>query len=138
MIHREPLESVARRAATILFAEIQHVSEPKAERYFQIVDLTFLPLETLSGQTPSESTEVLSCRYSQGLPHERHGTTVSPLVTGSGLELQLKAGDRAALLLAPAPDPAVSASTPLLLLRAEPPSNVAFLRELTGSRAARR
>lgn len=79
---------------------------------FQIsIMVTADPVKVLFGEV---GTGTFVCTYTQSLPHETDGKQISPVVSGSGLELDLVAGKKVILLIGRGGS----------LLRAEPFSNL--------------
>ncbi|MGI9303914.1 MAG: hypothetical protein ACR2RB_14630 [Gammaproteobacteria bacterium] len=129
-IQHESLEAVKGMATIGVVAKLRSVSDSRKEGYWIAVDFTAVPIEIIYGKVASDN--VLSFTYSQGIPHRRGDVTVSPLVTGSGLELKTKRGDHVILLLS-APD---STNTKRLqLLRMEPVGRIDSIRQLSKQRA---
>ena len=96
-IHHQSLDEVLSEADIALAVEIGSVSEPEKNGYLRHVDFDARLLKTLFGSM--ESGESLSLTYHQVMPHFRGNTGVSPLVSGSGLEFNLKKGDHVIVLL---------------------------------------
>jgi len=89
------LDEVLNEAEAALIVEIVSVSEPVKGWLWMHMDFDARLLKTLFGSV--ESGESLSLTYSQGMPH--YDPPRSPLVSGSGLEFNLKKGDRVIVLL---------------------------------------
>jgi hypothetical protein len=110
---RQTLEAVLPAAPSVIVAQVESSSLAR-ETLWARVDIVAAPLETLRG--PARNLETtLTCRYEEGLPHQRGHVTVSPMVSGSGIEFTLKPGDKVILLIA-GTDPN---ETPCRLLRVE-------------------
>jgi hypothetical protein len=114
-IVHEPLESVLRKTEAAMVVEVLAVSPAQAEGIWQSVEFRARPGRLLFGARSACAAPVY--RYVQGLPHQRGTTMVSPLVTGSGLELALAPGRRVIVLLGAA-DPGAAHCQ---VLRVEPP-----------------
>ena len=87
------LDEVLNEAEAVLMVEIDSVSERVEKGFFVHMDFDARLLKTLFGSV--ESGESLSLTYSQGMPQPNR----SPLVSGSGLEFNLRKGDRVIVLL---------------------------------------
>jgi hypothetical protein len=96
-ITHQSLDEVLLESEIALMVEIGSVSEPVKESFFVHVDFDARPLKTIFGSL--KSCESLLLTYSQGMPHYREDTAISPLVSGSGLEFNLKKSDRVIVLL---------------------------------------
>jgi hypothetical protein len=92
----DTLETVLRSTETALAVEIQSVGKPTQDGFHLALEMTATPLKILFG---TFDHEVLVCTYVEGLPHRRGQTQVSPRVSGSGLELKIKKGERVIFLL---------------------------------------
>ena len=96
-IHHQSLDEVLSEVDAALMVEVDSVSERVKEGFGTHVDFDARLLKTVFGSI--QSGESLLLTYSQGMPHFRGNTGVSPLVSGSGLEFNLKKGDRVIVLL---------------------------------------
>jgi hypothetical protein len=96
IVHKS-LDAVLSEADAALVVEVDAVSEQVKEGFWVHVDFDARPLKTLFGSV--ESADTLLLTYYQGMPHYRGNTPVSPLVSGSGLEFNLKKGDHVIVLL---------------------------------------
>jgi len=123
-IFYESLDQVLERAKTALVVDVQSVSKPKDEGYWRIVDFTATLVEIIFGQLKHKKS--FTCNYSQGRPHFRGQMSVSPLVSGSGLEFQVKKGDRVIFLLL---NGNTDSAPPLELLRIEDMGNINLIRK---------
>lgn len=92
----ESLESVLQKSRAAVVVEVTSVSEPQTDGVWQNVDFEARSIRTLFGDRQPDQR--MACRYGQGLLH-RGDMTVFPLFTGSGLELELKKGDRVIVLI---------------------------------------
>ena len=120
-IIKESLESVLNKTRYALIVEVQSVSAVSDGPYHRELDVTARLLKPIFGQWTAQATFV--CRYSEGLPHQRGNKSISPLVTGSGLELEVQNGEQVILLLADDPIDTGACT----LLRIEPITQVSFL-----------
>ena len=111
-IFHQPLEEVLPATQTVVTVRVLQVGKPVIETFGQSVEFTAEPLRTLFGKPPKPP---LVCTYSQGIPHVRNGIAKSPLVTGSGCELNTKPGAKVVFLLA----------SEGILLRIEPYESIA-------------
>ncbi|MDR2220117.1 MAG: hypothetical protein LBE24_05995 [Methylobacillus sp.] len=93
----QSLDEVLGEAETVFVAEIGSVAEPVKQGNFIHVDFDARPLKVLYGSVQSEAPLMLT--YTQVMPHYREGKAVSPLVSGSGSEFDLKQGDHVIILL---------------------------------------
>lgn len=126
--HHEPLASVVRRSSIGVVVDVQAVSEWTNEGHWKSVIFTARPVEVIFGEMSEGG--ILSCRYSQGVPHARGPLHVWPSVTGSGLELGVEPGNRIVFLL----ESEAGGLAPLTLLRAEPLASIELLRRLDEGR----
>jgi hypothetical protein len=113
-IVHESLAQVLKRTAVALVADVATVGPLEQKGMWRELELSVMPVRMLFG-TLDGKAKTMTCRYQEGVPHRRGSATVSPLVPGSGHELQVKPGDRVILLLA---DPVPN--KPQTLLRIEP------------------
>jgi len=97
-IFHESIEAVLQKTQIAMAVEVTSVSPPRKEGYWKTVDFRAVSTRVLFGDR--KKGEKLRCRYSQGMPHLRGSMGVSPLVTGSGMEFNLKKGDHLILLIA--------------------------------------
>lgn len=91
-IAREPLQAVLARAQSVVVVELAQVGERSREGYWQSLTVQARALRTLYGPAPAVS--LLQCRYAQGMPHRRGDSEVWPLLSGSGMEFDLRRGAR--------------------------------------------
>jgi hypothetical protein len=94
----ESLDHVLARTRTAIVADIGSVEETEGPRFYRLLTFTATPVETLFGK--NFATHRIACRYLEGLVHRRGDTMVAPLISGSGMEFNIKAGDRVVLLIA--------------------------------------
>jgi len=156
---RESLDSVAARASRIVVAELLSVEAQDDDTSLGVV-IEAAPQQLLAGE-PLTDEAPLSCEYRENRPQKRGSAMLSPLVSGSGEELQIRHGDRVILLIAapaaaaPAPgfppgflptppppagddDEAANETPRCTLLRIEPQQNrIAVLRALRHAAEAR-
>jgi len=104
---RESLDSVAGRASRIVVAELLSVEAQDDDTSLGVV-VEAAPQQLLAGE-PLTDDAPLSCEYRENRPQKRGSVTLSPLVSGSGEELQIRHGDRVILLIAA---PAAAAPAP--------------------------
>lgn len=97
-IVHESLENVLLRTRAAVVADVLAASQRIDGPYWRELTLHARIVKTLFGE--GQEQQSLSCQYSEGRPHKRGETSVSPLVSGSGAEFSLKKGDRVILLLA--------------------------------------
>jgi hypothetical protein len=97
----ESLPGVVARSPLIVAVEILAAEEYDVDRGTRAIAVTARPLDLLRGELPDDAD--LDCEYTEPRVQRRGDAVVSPLVSGSGLEFQLRRRDRAILLLA-APD----------------------------------
>lgn len=119
-VSREPLQAVLARAQSVVVVEVAGVGERQREGYWQWLTLQARPLRTLSGPAPTVS--LLHCRHAQGMPHRRGDSEVWPLLSGSGMEFDLRRGETVILLIAAAASPGDCE-----ILRVEPLHNEAAI-----------
>jgi hypothetical protein len=117
-IVHETLEKVLARTTAALVADVEKVGPAQRAGIWMEIELKVKPVRRIFGGL-NDDTKSFSCRYSEGLPHERGDEMVSPLVSGSGTEFDLKKGERVILLLSGA-----ATDKPRSLLRAEPLSSL--------------
>jgi hypothetical protein len=120
-IVHETLETVLKTTTVALVADVQKVGPVEKQGIWRELELSVKPVRILFGKL-DDKAKAFSCRYSEGAPHTRGGTMVSPLVSGSGYEFQLKKGNRVIVLLSQQ-----SADKPGKLLRIEPLSNLKLI-----------
>ena len=96
----EPLDQVLPRAAVVVVADVQRVTPQPDSALWRSLTLQVAPVRTILGA--EVQARALTCRYEQGLPHRRGDKTVSPRVSGSGMEFQVTPGRQVILLLASA------------------------------------
>jgi hypothetical protein len=96
-IVHQSLEAVLGQAGAAVLVEVESVAAPVRQGFEARVDFDARPLATLFG--PARGGAALALTYAQGVPHHRGQTAVSPLVSGSGMEFDLKPGDRVIVLL---------------------------------------
>jgi hypothetical protein len=95
---RESLEAVVSRTEAAIVVDIMGAREvADATPYSRVLDLDAKPVSLLIGVPFAE--RMLHCEYSEGLPHERGGVQVWPLISGSGMEYGINEGDRVILLV---------------------------------------
>ncbi|WP_313914466.1 hypothetical protein [Tahibacter sp.] len=94
----ESLDSVLARTDRAVVVRVLSVRKA-ADRFAREIEIEATPQEMLIGQLPNDAT--LYCRYAEGVVHRRGDATVSPLVSGSGEEFDLRRGDQVILLLSP-------------------------------------
>jgi len=95
----ESLDSVLARTDRAVVVRVLSVHKA-ADRFARAIEIEATPQEMLIGYLPDDST--LFCRYAEGVVHRRGDATVSPLVSGSGEEFDVRRGEQVILLLAPA------------------------------------
>jgi len=155
---RESLDSVAARASRIVVAELLSVEAQDDDTSLGVV-VEAAPQQWLAGEALDDDAPLL-CEYRENRPQKRGDVVLSPLVSGSGEELQVRHGERVILLIAapaaatpapgfppgfmPPPPPVddeadAAAETPrCTLLRIEPLQNrIAVLRALRHAAEAR-
>lgn len=96
----ESLDSVLARTDRAVVVRVLSVRTLPADRFAHAIEIEAMPQEMLIGQLPDDAT--LVCRYAEGTVHRRGDATVSPLVSGSGEEFDVRRSDQVILLLAPA------------------------------------
>jgi hypothetical protein len=96
----ESLASVLARTDRAVVVRVLSVHKLPADRFARAIEIEATPQEMLIGQLPDDAT--LYCRYAEGVVHRRGDATVSPLVSGSGEEFDVRRGEQVILLLAPA------------------------------------
>ncbi len=96
-ITHESLGSVIKKTNCAVIVKVQSASKPQIERFHKTINITAIPLKVIFGEL--NATGAVLFRYLEGRPHFRNQTTVSPLVSGSGQEFDLKKGDEAIFLL---------------------------------------
>jgi hypothetical protein len=98
----ESLEQVIARTDSAMQVEIIDMYEQRDSAMWRTLKLKLRPLQTVFGDAKVEQASRkrnIVCLYQEGLPHRRGETMVSPLVSGSGLEFDLHAGERVVLLI---------------------------------------
>jgi hypothetical protein len=94
----ESLERVLARASAAIVADIGSVEERSDRQIYRELVFAATPVEILFGE--GYAAPLLDCRYEQGLVHRRGDLVVAPLISGSGMEFDIKSGDRVILLIA--------------------------------------
>lgn len=84
----------SRLAVVVEIVEVKYEESPM----WRVLALKATPIRTIFGEPVSGTA--MTCKYSEGRPHLRGTTTVSPLVWGSGIEFSTKPKDRVILLIA--------------------------------------
>jgi hypothetical protein len=116
----ESLEQVLARTERAMQVEIVDANEQRdGASYWRTLKVSVRPLHSVFGEDPiwqKHPKRDLECRYQEGLPHRRGDTMVSPLVSGSGLEFNVRAGDRVVLLI----EGSAASEKSCRLLRIEP------------------
>ena len=122
MTIHEALEKVVRRTETAFIAKIVGVREiDDSAAFAKTLAFEVNPVRTIFGtHVPAPS---LTCLYTEGRPHVRGALAVSPLVSGSGLELQVKPGDEMIFLVANVRTQMKAGSDACKLLRIETVQN---------------
>lgn len=105
----ESLDSVLARTDRAVVVRVLSVHKLPADRFARAIEIEATPQEMLIGQLPDDAT--LYCRYAEGIVHRRGDATVSPLVSGSGEEFDVRRGEQVILLLAPAQPAETAAMT---------------------------
>jgi predicted alpha/beta superfamily hydrolase len=96
-VMHEPLDAVLLRTHVAVLADVLDVRIGASDAPWRELVVEFRPLDTLFGaRLPTRATQ---CSYREGVPHRRGDVQVSPLVTGSGIEFDVKGGDRLILLI---------------------------------------
>ena len=93
----EPLEDAIAKSRLAIVARIEaaHLEESPLWR---VLSLQVQPIRTLFGTTVTSAA--MNCKYSEGRPHLRGAASVTPRLTGSGMEFSVKPADRVILLIA--------------------------------------
>lgn len=115
----EPLDAVVKKSRCALLVEIQSVGSAQGDSFNKTIEIRAKPLKSIFGKMPSN--EELSFIYSEGRPHVRGNTEVSPLVSGSGLEFNIKRMAKVIVLI----DGNNNISKSLKVLRIEPEESAA-------------
>ena len=89
--------AVVEEAHTAAIVNIVTVLPVAEDRYAFHIGFRAQPVQVLWGSLRPRKN--LLFRYKQGKPHQRGQLRVWPLVTGSGLESRMQAGDRVIVLL---------------------------------------
>jgi len=97
-IVHESREAVLVRTQRAIVAEVRGVQSGPDDEFSRVVTLRIQPIRSVFGAAVTR--QKMRCEYREGRPHRRGNTAVSPLVSGSGNEFDLKRGERVLLLLA--------------------------------------
>lgn len=117
---RESLDSVAVRASRIVVAELLSV-EAQDDDASLVVVVEAVPEQLLAGEALTDGAP-LRCEYRENRPQKRGSALLSPLVSGSGEEFQIRHGDRVILLIAAPVATAPAPGFPPGLIPAPPPA----------------
>jgi hypothetical protein len=98
--HTELLEQVIAKTRLAVVANAVDVSRRREGEARRVLELHVQVVRTIFG---APRLAALGCTYEEGQPHRRDQTVVSPRVTGSGIEFDIKAGDSMVLLIERAP-----------------------------------
>jgi len=121
--HTESLEQVIKGTRLAVVASAIDVSTRREGTAWKVLEFHAEVVRTIFGEP---SLAVLRCTYEEEQPHHRGQTAVSPRVTGSGIEFNIKAGDRMVLLIEHAPVHENDCRT----LRIEPLSSEELVKDL--------
>jgi hypothetical protein len=123
-IQVDPLEKVLKSTEVAVIADILSVADRSNSAMWRSITFHAKVVKTIFGE--DIKSPMLHCLYQQGRPHQRGTKFVSPLVTGSGIEFDIKSGDRVIFLIERAP---VETKT-CLVLRIETLKNESTVKEL--------
>jgi len=121
--HTEPLEQVIKKTRLAVVASASDMSTRREGTAWKVLEFRADVVRTIFGG-PAQA--VLRCTYEEGQPHRRGQTTVSPRVTGSGIEFNIQAGDRVVVLIEHAP----AHENDCRALRIEPLSSEQLVKDL--------
>ena len=121
--HTESLEQVIKGTSLAVVATAIEVSTRREGTAWKVLQLRAEVVRPLFGEP---SPALLRCTYEEGQPHLRGRPAVSPRVTGSGIEFDIKAGDRMVLLIEHAP----THENDCRALRIEPLSSEPLVKDL--------
>jgi hypothetical protein len=124
--HTESLEQVIKGTRLAVVASASHVSTRREGTAWKVLEFRADVVRTIFG---GPAPAVLRCTYEEGQPHHRGQTTVSPRVTGSGIEFDIQAEDRMVVLIEHAP----TDENDCRALRIEPLSNEQLVKDLRTS-----
>ncbi len=110
----ESLDHVLIRTHAALIADIGSVEEDEKPQFYRLIRFAVIPIETLFGDEFARQS--LDCRYRQDLVLRRGDMIDAPLISGSGIEFDIKSGDRVILLIEAGADESGSCK----VLRMEP------------------
>jgi len=96
IVHRS-LEDAINKSKLAVVVEIVDAKYEESPMW-RVLALKATPMRTVFGKLVSGSA--MTCKYSEGRPHLRGTTRVSPMVWGSGIEFSTKPRDRVILLIA--------------------------------------
>ncbi|MEO8153127.1 MAG: hypothetical protein ABI605_08670 [Rhizobacter sp.] len=119
----ESLEQVIKGTRLAVVAGVTKVSTRCEGAAWKVLEFQAKVVRTLFGEP---RLALLRCTYEEGQPHHRGQTTVSPRVTGSGIEFNVKAGDRMVLLIEHTP----TSENDCRVLRIEPLSSEQLVKDL--------
>ena len=97
-IVHEARDAVRARAATGVVVDVRAVDVRDDGAYWRELALRIDPVRIVFGKALPIGTR--RCVYREGRPHRRGEVTVSPLVSGSGAEFDVRRSDRVMLWLA--------------------------------------
>jgi len=123
--HTESLAQVIKETRLAVVARATDVSSRREGAVWRVLEFHVQVVSTIFGEPTSAA---LGCTYEEGQPHRRDQTAVSPRVTGSGIEFDVKVGDRMVLLIEHAPTHGADCR----VLRIEPLSSEELVRSLRG------
>ncbi len=116
-IYFEPLETILKSTEVAIVADIVSAVDHRENTMWRSIAFQAKVVKTIFGEHFKLPT--LQCVYQQGQPHGRGAKSVSPRATGSGVEFDIKSGDRVIFLIEHAPKEAKAC----VLLRIEPLKN---------------
>ena len=121
--HTESLEQVAKKTGLAVVARALDVSTRREGTAWMVLESHVEVVRVIFGES---AFAALRCTYEEGQPHHRDQSAVSPQVTGSGIEFDIKAGDRVVVLIEHAP----TRVNDCRVLRIEPLSSEELVRGL--------
>jgi len=96
-VESRSLKDVAAGSAVGVVADILDAPQIRDDRFTHMMTLRVEVVSTVYGGTVEPGG--LTCRYEEGRPHQRGNMRVWPLISGSGMEWEIKKSQRVILML---------------------------------------